>query len=181
MRKLKKIFNFIGNVIFYCFLAVVIVAVVMLACGLRPYITMSGSMEPEIHTGSVCIVNTKADYENIQVGDIIAFKLSSGGLVTHRVISITEDGMETKGDANEVSDGISTTSENFHGKTLFSIPYVGYGIKALQEPQNVAIALVIIVAIFIMGQIGDRESKDPSEPDEKSSKDKNFSENEEMS
>ena len=126
---------------------------ILFACGIRPYITMSGSMEPEIMTGSVCFVNTKANYEDIQKGDIIAYETPIGGLVTHRVTEVTSEGLETKGDNNEVFDGISTTAENFRGKTLFSVPYVGYILKALQQPVNFIIVLVIVAGIFLFNVV----------------------------
>lgn len=149
MQETNKFVNFIINVIFYPFLAVMLAVVLFFCCGIKPYITMSGSMEPEIHTGSVCFVNTKAEYAEIQAGDIIAYQTSSGGLVTHRVISVTEEGLETKGDNNDMSDGISTTSANFHGETLFSIPYAGYILKSLQQPRNFAIVIIAVAGIFL--------------------------------
>ena len=68
-------------------------------------------------------------------------------MVTHRVISILEEGIETKGDSNEISDGISTTEENFCGKTLFSIPYIGYILSYLQQSQNVMMILILMTGI----------------------------------
>ena len=160
MKILKKTVNLIGNILFYCFLTVMLAAIIMFACGIRPYVTMSGSMEPNIHTGSICFVNTKVEYSEIEQGDVIAFRTSLGDLVTHRVISITEEGMETKGDANETSDGISTTAENFHGETLFSVPLVGFAVVALQRPRNALIVLVIAITILIVGHISDVEEAD---------------------
>lgn len=147
MKQIKRVFNFISNAIFYFIVTVIVVVLLLAACGIKPYITISGSMEPSIQTGSVCFVNTKAEYDEIQEGDVIAFETSTGKKVTHRVISISEKGMETKGDANDVSDGISTTHENFFGKTVFSVPYIGYGLVYLQQPKNAAIVAVILIAI----------------------------------
>lgn len=149
MNKLTKALNWIINIVFYPLVVVVVVVGILFACGVRPYITMSGSMEPEIMTGSVCFVNTKAEYEDIQRGDVIAYETSFGGLVTHQVIAVTSEGLETKGINNEMSDGISTTAENFHGKTLFAVPYVGYVLKALQQPVNLIIVLVVLGGVFV--------------------------------
>ena len=124
-----KICNYI-SVAVICLAAV---AAILLLLGFRPYIVLSGSMEPQIHVGSICLVNTEAGYDDIHVGDIIAYEAGNGALVTHRVITITAQGMETKGDANEVSDGITTTEENFHGKTVGSIPGIGYMVKSVKD------------------------------------------------
>lgn len=157
-RKKKRLGDIIINVIFYPFMVIMIAIVIMFGTGVRPYITMSGSMEPEIMTGSICFVNTKADYDDIDVGDVIAYEKSSG-LVTHRVIAISESGFETKGDANDVSDGISTQRSNFKGKTLFSIPYLGYAVRTLQKPQVFSAFIVLIigfVAYMIVDSVDNR-------------------------
>lgn len=101
--------------------------------GIRPFIVMSGSMEPVIPTGSICFVDTKASYSEIEPQDTIAFTVGNHMLVTHRVIRITEKGMETKGDANEVSDLQLVTDTNYIGKTMFSIPYLGYLASQFQK------------------------------------------------
>lgn len=156
---MSKLINGLINIIFYPLLAVILAVAILFICGIKPYITMSGSMEPDIQTGSVCFVNTKADYDEMQEDDIIAYQTAAGGLVTHRVISVTEEGLETKGDSNDMSDGISTTSSNFRGETLFSIPYVGYVLKTLQKPVNFAIVIVVAVGIFLYNLVDSRYAK----------------------
>ena len=74
-------------------------------------------------------------------------------MVTHRVISVTNAGFETKGDANKVSDGISTNKTNYRGKTILSIPYAGYISMYLQSTRGKIILVSVIVALFISGLI----------------------------
>lgn len=146
---MPKLTNIIINLIFYPLVAVIIAVCILLSFGIKPYITMSGSMEPEIQTGSICFVNTKVEYDEMQEGDIIAFQTATGGFVTHRVISVTKEGLETKGDNNENSDGITTDAGNFKGETLFSIPYVGYALRTLQNPRNFAIIIIVVIGLLI--------------------------------
>ncbi len=122
---IRKMLRHTIDIVCGAVLAVVIAVLVLYILGIRPYVVMSGSMEPSIHTGSVCFVNTRVDYDKVEPGDVIAFQTAIGTMVTHRVVAVTGEGMETKGDANDVSDGVSTTPVNFSGKTLFSIPYLG--------------------------------------------------------
>ena len=89
----------------------------------------------------------------IKTGDIIAFKAGKNTMVTHRVISVTNSGFETKGDANKVSDGISTNKTNYRGKTILSIPYAGYISMYLQSTRGKIILVSVIVALFIAGLI----------------------------
>lgn len=165
----KSIFSKIGgtllNLLFYPVVALLLAMVVMFACGIRPYITMSGSMEPYMQTGSICFVNTRVAYDEIKVGDVIAFNVASGARVTHRVIAITEEGMETKGDNNEISDGVSTTRANYHGKTLFSIPYIGYAVKYAQQPVVIAIGAIFVLGIVAVNLV-DRFVSDEEEKPE---------------
>lgn len=76
---------------------------------ITPLVVVSGSMEPEIATGSL-IIAKEVDAESVKVGDVASFPRADGVLVTHRVIS--NDSMDSsdtreikmKGDANEHED-----------------------------------------------------------------------------
>lgn len=127
-RLVGKILNAVSVVICICLIA----AMFAWCIGVRPYVVLSGSMEPQIYTGSICFINTRASYEDVEAGDVIAYETASGMMVTHRAVQITKTGIVTKGDANDVSDGITTTKNNFKGKALFTVPCAGYliwGIK----------------------------------------------------
>ncbi|MBQ8813618.1 MAG: signal peptidase I [Lachnospiraceae bacterium] len=121
---------------------------VLMLGGIKPYIVMSGSMEPTICTGSLCLVYSKAAFESIAVGDVIAFETAGGSMVTHRVIGISDRGMETKGDANDVPDGYTTTPENFRGKTVFSIPYLGYVNYAMNSQPGKIICMILFLLLL---------------------------------
>ena len=69
--------------------------------GFEALIVQSGSMEPGIPTGSLAVVDTGCDYGSIETGDIIIFQAGEER-VMHRAYAVTEKGIETKGDANEV-------------------------------------------------------------------------------
>ena len=153
MKNLKKTAGLISTAVTAVLFVLILGLLVIQMFGIKPYIVMSGSMEPTIHTGSVCFVNTSADYSDIKKGDIIAFQAAENMLVTHRAVAVSDAGIETKGDANKVSDGISTTKDNFIGRTVFSLPYVGYWSQALQTAQGriieVSVAAVLVLSAFI--------------------------------
>lgn len=149
---MEKIKNIITTVCTYLGVTILVIGAVLMAFGIRPFITMSGSMEPKIQTGSLCFVNTRASFYEMQEGDIIAFEAPSGALVTHRVFGKEDDGrvLVTKGDNNDVEDGPTTTVENFRGETLCSIPYVGYALAALQKPQYKMMMVIIVSALILL-------------------------------
>lgn len=91
---------------------------------IRPYVVLSGSMEPVIHTGSVVWINEND--KDVAVNDIIAFRLDDSIAVTHRVIDIQDDYIYTKGDANEAPDLSPITINQVMGKYFISVPLLGY-------------------------------------------------------
>ena len=132
----------------FLILLATLMAGAMAAGGIRLYVVMSGSMEPEIPVGSLCIIDTHADYDEVQAGDVIAF-WRGRSLVTHRVVAVTPDGLETKGDANERSDGITTQEDNFHGKYVGDVPYIGYGVAICKNPSVQCFLVVWILALLL--------------------------------
>jgi len=70
------------------------------------YVT-SGSMTPALSAGDGFVAIPDAVAGEIEEGDVIVFQaeqLHGGGLTTHRVVTETEQGYVTKGDANPFSD-----------------------------------------------------------------------------
>lgn len=149
MKKIKKVLSSISTFLTVLLITGILVMLIMQLMGIKPYIVMSGSMEPAIHTGSVCFVDTTKEYNSIKSNDIIAFKTGRNTLVTHRVVTVTDSGLVTKGDANDVSDGLSTTEDNFIGKTLFSVPYAGYCSMALQTDSGKIIIGTAVGILFL--------------------------------
>ena len=85
---IRKIFHVILDVVLKAVAVLVAAIVIASFFGFRMYIVQSGSMEPVLKTGSLVIVNENARYNDVEVGDIVAFKTATGTRVTHRVKSI---------------------------------------------------------------------------------------------
>lgn len=83
---------------------------------------VTGSMEPTIEVGAVLLAK-EVDIADLKVGDIICFFSREAGhfdmIITHRIVDIvTESGtilLETRGDANLVSDVAYVTQDNLIG------------------------------------------------------------------
>lgn len=101
--------------------------------GNDPYIVLSGSMEPMIHTGSLVYIG-ELDHE-IEVGDVIAYVAADNLAVVHRVDSINHNGYVMKGDANDVVDAREVRIENVLGQYEFSIPKLGYVLSFVEGHQ----------------------------------------------
>lgn len=130
--------------------------------GIRPYVVQSGSMEPAIVTGSVCFVNQNAAFDNITAGDIIAFKVSEDTLVTHRVAAVGNNGIVTKGDANDTEDAVLVTEENYIGKTIFSIPKAGYVLNFAHTKAGIAVLTAAALVLLFAGGLLEEKEKGES-------------------
>jgi signal peptidase len=118
--------------------------------GVRSMVVLSGSMEPHISTGSVVYIKPEKSYRS---GDVVTFNTDSGMTVTHRIVGekIEDDGTKfiTKGDANAVNDTEVISHSQITGKTLFSLPYIGYVVNFLKTPKGFLLAIIIPTFVFI--------------------------------
>lgn len=131
--------------------------------GIVPYVVLSGSMEPKIETGSLSFINVNSAYDKVIKYDIIAYRMENNTLVTHRVVDITEEGLETQGDNNKDKDVNLTTKENYVGKNIFWIPKAGYMVKAVQTPRGKVIFGTIIVLLLTAGLLLGEDKKKEKE------------------
>lgn len=108
---------------------------------------ISGSMEPTIHVGDMIIVDTKDN--NYNEDDIVTFK-DKNMLITHRIVSVTEDEIITKGDGNNALDD-AITSSDIIGKYVFKINSGGKILAALKSPLTMIMIFVVgvLFCIFI--------------------------------
>lgn len=144
------------GVVLVAVFALLIVGVKLL--GWDVYVVQSGSMEPQIPTGSV--IYTKApDIENLQKGDIITFKLAGGKVATHRIDSVEGSGQTlsfiTKGDANDAVDANPVLPGNIIGEYVAVIPYAGYIINYVQSPSGIFVSIAVIAFLLILMLIPD--------------------------
>jgi signal peptidase I len=124
-RKISRILSIFGAIIL---LALISLTVYIMVCnargstaqvfGLSIMKVVSGSMEPSIHKGDYLLIK-KTDTDSLKVGDIICFYSEDEEIYgmpnTHRIIAISEDGFETKGDANSVADSTLVSPDRVIG------------------------------------------------------------------
>ncbi len=147
----------------------VLAAVGAVAFGITPLIFRSGSMSPDIPTGSLGIAQ-RTDAADIQAGDIVSVVWSDDTRVTHRVVAIERrDGgfvqLETKGDANSAVDTEHPLVDHVD-RMLFSLPGAGYVLQEITKPYWVFGSGVVVGAIVMLSLIRPRDRKDDDEPTE---------------
>ena len=144
-----------------------IVIVVLLCClltlpkvfGYQMYHVLSGSMEPEIPVGSLIYIR-EGKAEEVQEGDVIAFyaSLEDAGIITHRVVknNIVSGAFRTKGDANDTEDPTPVPYENFIGKVVLTIPYIGQLLTVMTSFYGKIAAACVVLMGVVLNLIGGR-------------------------
>lgn len=112
--------------------------------GVKTYVIISGSMEPNIEIGDIVVVKAE---ENLDIGDVISYRKGQS-VITHRITQINknENGeieYRTQGDNNNVEDEESIKPSNIEGKVIKIVPKLGKVTLILQNK-------VIIIFIFII-------------------------------
>lgn len=145
MNEFIKRNKFLGIIL----IITVIIYILLKIIGIQLCVVQSGSMEPTIPTYSLCVVDTKTDYSALKKGDIIVYKKYDNTLIIHRIISISDEGIITKGDNNKNSDGLSVNSENYYALYVWHIPFLGNIINALRSSIGFSLAFILITIIIV--------------------------------
>lgn len=141
----------LGTVLLIALVAVLVPAVVPRAFGFQVYEVISGSMAPDIPTGSLVYVR-RAEPEQIQEGDVIVFDGGDGALITHRVVEnrTLMGEFVTKGDANEKEDPNPIAYDQLKGKVAGSIPWLGWIAGLLSRIRGKLIAAGMIAGAVLL-------------------------------
>lgn len=106
-------------------------------------------------TGDLVIVK-EVDVDELQEGDIIAFR-SDDIVITHRIVDIIEeDGVkkfETKGDNNNSKDSGYVTADQIEGKFVLKISKLGNLAMFVQTPTGIIACLAIPIILLILVEL----------------------------
>lgn len=113
--------------------------------GIKSYVIVSGSMEPEFKIGDIVFV--KNNKEELKKGDVISYR-EGQSIVTHRIIEENiingEKVYKTKGDNNNTEDIYNVKLNSIEGKVIGKISKIGKLSLMLQDK----ISLIVIVLLF---------------------------------
>lgn len=117
---------------------------------------VSDSMYPTIKKGDLIIIDTKEkDYKS---NDIITFYDENKSLVTHRLISIEKEKIQTKGDNNDSLDN-RLPIKNIVGKYQFKITGLGVVMSSLKSP--ITLIMIFVIGLLIVTLISTDENIKP--------------------
>jgi len=129
--------------------------------GYKPFIVLSGSMEPSIKTGDLIVTRMIAP-DKIKVGDIISFQIEKNVVVSHRVTAIINEGglsFSTKGDANVGIDAGNVSPDSIEGIYVWRAPGLGRFAIFLQTPVGMLIFVVFPLFVFVLYTIFSRNRR----------------------
>ena len=174
-RAATNVVRGIGSVLVALFLAVAALLVVVAvlartdARGVtrvqgHPVLTvLSGSMRPTFRPGDLVIdnaVNT-SNANRLAVGNVITYRLPSGGLVTHRIIQVLTGPAgsvtyKTQGDANNIADSDPVAPSQIVGTYSKRIPFAGYAMRAAKSRLGLFVLVIVPLLAFVTTEIAKR-------------------------
>lgn len=117
--------------------------------GIKTFVIISGSMEPNINIGDMVIV--KIADEPYKVGDIIAFR-EGNTVIVHRIVEEIEANgkmkYQTKGDNNNTVDKNLVEESCIEGVYKFKIPMVGNVFMFIYKNFVIIIIILLIIMIY---------------------------------
>ena len=156
---LSWISNIVTTIIIIFLLITLFIVISSKAAGGEPSLfgyqfktVLSGSMEPEMQTGSVILIQQAKNTAGFKKGDVITFKTKDNLLITHRIIDVQSEGQSyiTQGDSNNGPDVEPVPAQNIVGKySGFTIPYAGYALHYLNSGQGAVLFLIIPGLLFL--------------------------------
>lgn len=154
MKKVKKAANLLGLTAVLLLMVAAVLTYLAPHFGWRVDAVSSGSMEPELLTGSL-VITRPVEPDAIVVGDIVTFRRGTVGenTITHRVIGIGHKSplyFQTKGDANIQPDPFTVPAQNLVGRICFHVPHVGYMTQFLKTPLGFILGLTVPALIVIV-------------------------------
>lgn len=125
--------------------------------GYKPFIVLTGSMEPSIKSGDLVIVK-EINPEELKEEDIIAFRHTKEDVVLiHRIVGkeTKEETtiLKTKGDNNNTEDKFEVEYKNIEGIYLVKFDQLGTIAMFIRSPEGLAISILSIVTIFFLWQL----------------------------
>ena len=103
------------------------------------------SMEPGLHTGDLVVTYERDDYA---VGEVVAFKIPQGGVIIHRIIEVTNEGLfRFQGDNRKYEDPWDLPDEQIIGSSVFELHKAATIAAWLSRPITLA-AMVGIITLL---------------------------------
>jgi signal peptidase len=154
---------------------IVAVGVVAVAVGILVFVAnlhfqtvTSGSMRPTVSPGDMAVTEA-AQVGSLRVGDVIVFfpPTNSTEPVMHRIVSLDNGAIKTRGDANSVDDPWQVTLTGATAYRMVAVvPFLGW-LTELQRPALIVAGLLIglTVLLELRKEVRSRKARARPEPE----------------
>ena len=165
---MRRVFDGLLTALIVAFgMAAVGIGVLIFVAHLHFQTVTSGSMRPTISPGDVAVTEA-VPVGSLKVGDVIVFY--PPGVTTepvmHRIVSLDNGTIKTRGDANHVDDPWQVTLKGTTAYRMVAVaPFIGWLIE-LQRPALVVAGLLVALAILLelRKEVRGRKTRARSEP-----------------
>lgn len=161
-NKMKKI---VSDLIFYGILFSIVIGVLAVSAGgngapkafgrYSAFVVLTGSMEDVIPKGSL-VVTKHVDPYDLEIGDDITYMVSEKTTVTHRIVEIQEEYLDTgerafrtQGVMNQEPDRNPVAAVNVVGKVIYHNKILGIVVSFGQENWPLVIFFIVVMLLFI--------------------------------
>ena len=159
MKVIRSIWNTVSAILVVAVLTLAVLIAGVRVFAITPFKVLTGSMEPDYPVGSMIYIKNNVDVRSLKIGDVITFSFNNS-YATHRIVdirdSIEDQGtleFQTKGDANNLTDGEWVKENDIEGKVLFSIPKFGFIANYIQTAPgcyvSIAIGGAMVIFVFL--------------------------------
>jgi signal peptidase len=158
---MKIVQNIIGKIVNLLIIIVIVAIIFCLYCVFsikvlhKQYINLfgysifevaSGSMQKTINVGDAVLI--KLNSGNYKKGDIVTYQ-NGNDYITHRIVTVENDYVITKGDNNNVNDN-PIDKKLVVGKVVKVLPRLGIWKKVLLTPKVIVLVLVTLFIFSFM-------------------------------
>lgn len=111
----------------------------------RIFKVATGSMEPYLNVGDVVLIKDNAKYKE---NDVVTYKYK-GSYITHRVVTMNDDYIVTKGDANNTVDE-AVKKKDVVGKVVLKLTVLSFINYIIGFPITWILVLIIGIVLILL-------------------------------
>jgi len=128
------------------------VCVVPGVAGWQATVVTSGSMAPGVQPGDVTLVRP-VEAAGLQPGQVLLVDDpdSPGGLLLHRLVAVTDAGLQLKGDANPAADGSLVAPSAVHGVGTVRLPGLGLPVLWASGQRRLPLTAAVLALAALVG------------------------------
>ncbi|WP_412475347.1 signal peptidase I [Gordonia sp. LUNF6] len=146
----------------------IVAAIASMAFNITPLVFRSGSMSPQIPTGSLALART-VPATDVHVGDVVSVENEAGTRISHRVVAVNPIGggevsLTLKGDANRAPDPSPYTVAEAD-RIVAHVPILGYAAAWLSSKTAIFLGGILAGALLMLAFGPIRRSMDGSTSD----------------